>query len=336
MQLAHSGDDRLAGLLVGPDLEGRVLLGETLDRDAQLVLVALGPRLDRDVDDRSREGHRFQDHRLGDIAERVARRGVLQAHDRHDLASDRRRALFALVGVHLVDLADPLLAALDRVEHLRAGGQGAGVDPQVGQLAQVLVGHDLERERGERLGRVGCPQDVDRVRADRVTDHRGDVHRARQEVHDRVEHGLDALVLERGTAQHRGNHAGDRGPPDGGDELLGVGLIALQVQLHHLFVVLGDGLEQVVAPLAGSFDVVDRDLGDLVVLALVLALPEQSAHPDQVDDAAEVGLDAPGQLDDQRHRAEAVVIISTQRWNSAPTRSILLTKQILGTPYRLA
>ena len=29
-------------------------------------------------------------------------------------------------------------------------------------------------------------------------------------------------------------------------------------------------------------------------------------------------------------------IISTQRWNSAPTRSILLTKQIRGTPYRSA
>ena len=29
-------------------------------------------------------------------------------------------------------------------------------------------------------------------------------------------------------------------------------------------------------------------------------------------------------------------IMSTQRWNSAPTRSILLTKQIRGTPYRSA
>ena len=27
------------------------------------------------------------------------------------------------------------------------------------------------------------------------------------------------------------------------------------------------------------------------------------------------------------------MIISTQRWNSAPTRSILLTKQTRGTPY---
>jgi hypothetical protein len=41
VQLAHAGDDRLPGLLVGADLEGRVLLGEALDRGAQLLLVAL-------------------------------------------------------------------------------------------------------------------------------------------------------------------------------------------------------------------------------------------------------------------------------------------------------
>src|SRR5215471_5593517 len=50
VQLAHARDDRLPGLLVGPDLEGRVLLGEPLDGCAQLLLVTLGPRLDRHVD----------------------------------------------------------------------------------------------------------------------------------------------------------------------------------------------------------------------------------------------------------------------------------------------
>jgi len=34
-----------------------------------------------------------------------------------DLPGDRERALFALVRVHLVDLADPLPAALDGVHH---------------------------------------------------------------------------------------------------------------------------------------------------------------------------------------------------------------------------
>ena len=58
VQLAHAGDDRLAGLLVGADLEGRVLLGERGERLAQLVLVGLGLRLDGDVDDRLGELHR--------------------------------------------------------------------------------------------------------------------------------------------------------------------------------------------------------------------------------------------------------------------------------------
>src|SRR5688500_9343412 len=38
---------------------------------------------------------------------RVARAGVLEAHDGHDLAGADRRDLLTLVGVHLVDLADP-------------------------------------------------------------------------------------------------------------------------------------------------------------------------------------------------------------------------------------
>src|SRR3984957_16391376 len=155
VQFAHAGDDRLPGLLVGPDLEGRVLLGEPLDRGAQLLLVALGLRLDRHVDDGRREGHGLEDHRLGRVAERVTRCGVLQAHHRDDRPSGSGRALLALVRVHLVDLADPLLALLDGVQHLRAGLERARVDPDVGELAQVRVRHDLEGQRRERLVRGG-------------------------------------------------------------------------------------------------------------------------------------------------------------------------------------
>ena len=66
--------------------------------------------------------------------------------------AQRRRALFTLVGVHLVDLADPLFAVLGGVDHLGAGVERAGVDPDVGQLAEVLVRLDLEGQAGERLG----------------------------------------------------------------------------------------------------------------------------------------------------------------------------------------
>src|SRR5262249_7051288 len=42
VQLAHAGDHGLAGLLVGPDVESRVLLGKTRERRGHLLLVDLG------------------------------------------------------------------------------------------------------------------------------------------------------------------------------------------------------------------------------------------------------------------------------------------------------
>ncbi len=137
MELAHAVDHGLAGLLVAADLEGRVLLRQTLDRGAELLLVALGLRLDRDADDRRRERHRLEDDLVLDVRQGVTGRGVLQAHHGDDLTRDRGRPLLTLVGVHLVDLADPLLLPLHRVDHGRAGSEGAGVEAEVGELAQV-------------------------------------------------------------------------------------------------------------------------------------------------------------------------------------------------------
>src|SRR5581483_9030653 len=96
------------------------------------------------------------------------------------------------------------------------------------------------------------------------------------------------------------------GAADRRDQLLLGGLGALEVQLHHLVVVLGDRLEQPVAPLTGGLGVVVGDPDDVVLVALALGLPEQRAHPDEIDDPAEVGLHAPGQLDDERRRTEPV------------------------------
>src|SRR5438132_9814990 len=60
VELAHAFDDRLAGLVVGMDLESRVLLRQSLQGYPQLVLVSLGLGLDRDRDDRLGEDDRLQ------------------------------------------------------------------------------------------------------------------------------------------------------------------------------------------------------------------------------------------------------------------------------------
>ena len=63
VQLAHAGDDGLAGLVVGGHAERRVLLGELLQSDGHLVLLGLGLGLHGDVDNRIGELHGLQDDR---------------------------------------------------------------------------------------------------------------------------------------------------------------------------------------------------------------------------------------------------------------------------------
>ena len=74
VQLAHAGDLGLAGLLVGRDAEGRVLLGEPAERDRHLLLVGLGLRLDGDLDHRLGEDDLLEHDRRVRRGQRVAGR----------------------------------------------------------------------------------------------------------------------------------------------------------------------------------------------------------------------------------------------------------------------
>ena len=144
MQLAHALDHGLVGLLVARVVERGVLLRELVQPDAHLLEVALRLGLDRDLDDGVRELHPLEHDRVLLVAERLAGGGVLQPHDGDDVACARRLDFLTLVGMHSVNLADALLAILGAVEDLGAGVQATGVNPNVGQLAQVGITHDLE------------------------------------------------------------------------------------------------------------------------------------------------------------------------------------------------
>ena len=89
------------------------------------------------------------------LGERVAGGRVLQPDHRDDVAGERRLHVLAVVGVHLEDAADPLLAVLRGVLDVRAGAKHARVHAHVREPADVRVGHDLEHEAGERLRVVG-------------------------------------------------------------------------------------------------------------------------------------------------------------------------------------
>ncbi len=144
VQLAHAGDDGLAGLFVVAGLEGRVFALEGGEGFAELLLVGGRLGLDRHADDRLGEGRPLEDDRIVRIAQRVAGQGFLHADTGDDVARLGDVDRIAVGGVHLEHAADVFALAAVAVEHAAALFQLAAVDADVGQIA-VLIVDDLER-----------------------------------------------------------------------------------------------------------------------------------------------------------------------------------------------
>src|SRR5829696_912171 len=310
VELSHPVDQRLAGLVIGLDLEGRILLGQPRETGGELLLVGLRLRLDRDGD-----------HRLGELdvleldggirsAEGVSRRGLLEADAGDDVPRVAFLDLLAMVRVHHQQAADPLGAAGRGVEHAAAGGELAGVDAEVGQLADVGIGHHLEGEGGEgsavvrrALGLGGSPVLALLGRLEPIDG--WDLEWRGEQLDDRVEQRLHALVLEGGAAED-GRHLDVEGRAVKrlGDPVVR-DLLVVEVSLHQLVVVVGAGLDQLGAVLLGLLGEV---LGNVLVLELraELVLPDERLVLDQVDDPDEVALLADRDLDGKRVRSEAV------------------------------
>src|SRR6185312_12295778 len=308
VQLAHAGDLGLAGLFVRADLERRVLLGETAERDRHLLLVDLRLRLDRDLDHRLGELDRLQLDRSVGRAQRVAGDDLLDADGGRDVAGRDVVEVDALVRVHLEDAPDALGAAGRHVEHARARLELARVDAEVGELADVGVGGDLEGERREGRvvrglagGGLALLLALDRLEAFDG----GHVERRGQVVDDRVEQRLHALVLEGRAAQHRRQLDLERGLADRRLDALGGDLRLLEDQFDELVVVMGDLLEHVLTRRGRLVGEVGRDLDNLLLLAEVVLVDDRVVL-DEVDDAAELALGTDRELDRNGVRAEAV------------------------------
>ena len=126
-----------------------------------------------------------------------------------------------------------------------------------------------------------------------------------QEVDHRVEHRLNALVLEGGAAQHRVELARDGGATDRGLEVVDRDLLTLEVALHDLVVDLGKRLEQLLAILGGLVRQLGGNLLDRVVVALLgLTAPGQRPHAQQIHDADVVALEPDRDLQHERCRVE--------------------------------
>ncbi len=288
---------------VDADPKGRIFGGELAERGRQLLLIRLGPGFDGDLDDRVWKLHPLEDHLAIDVGQRIAGRGVLEPDQGHDVAGAGVLDLLARVGVHLQDPADPLALPLDRVHHVGAALDHAGVHPDERQGPDERIGHDLEGERRKRLAVVGASlHDLVRIGFDALD--RRNVERRRQIVDHRVEERLHALVLEGRAAQHRHQLVRERALADAALEGRRVRLLATKVALERLVVELDRGLDQGVPLLLGGRPQLRRDLVELELGTEGIVLPDDCPLVDQIDIADIVGFEADRQREDQRRCAQ--------------------------------
>src|SRR6202795_4681391 len=243
VNLAHAGDQGLACIGFGGNAEGGIFLREALQGDAQFVLVRLGFRLDGDGDYRSRKIDGLEDDLLVFVAERVASVDALQSDAGTNIAGVDFVNFFALVGVHLQKTADAFAGTLGGIHHVAAGLEHAGIDADVGDVADERVGHDLEGQRSERLIVSGAAENGFVVVGVNAFDRRN-IHGRRQVIDHRVEQRLNALVFESGAGENRYNFQRESRFGNGiahfldaegafGEVLVQNGVVVLGDVLHH-------------------------------------------------------------------------------------------------------
>ena len=293
VQLAHAGDDGLAGLVVGGHLEGRVLLGELGQSQGHLVLLGLGLGLDGNVDNGLSELDLLEDDLLALGAQGVTGGGVLEADASNDVAGGSVVTVDTLGGVHLEDAAEALALTVGSVDHVGAGLGAAGVNADIGELTDERVGHDLEDQAGEGL--VEGRMTLNLLAGVRIGTGDGlDVERAGQVVDDSVEQLLNALVLVGGTHEDEVELVGQNALAQSSLELLDGEVLLHENLLHELVVKAGSSVEELLALGGSDVGKLSRDLVHRLGVghALLVGLEVPCSHGDQVDDAPEVVLGA--------------------------------------------
>mmetsp|Transcript_32536 Transcript_32536/g.45133 ORF Transcript_32536/g.45133 Transcript_32536/m.45133 type:complete len:231 (+) Transcript_32536:487-1179(+) len=112
MELSHSFDDGLVGLLIARVAEGGILLSKLVKSGSQLLQVSLGLGLNGNLDDGVGEIHLLQDNGELFVRESLSRDGVLQSSDGNDVSSTSTLHILTIVGVHLKNSSNALFLAL--------------------------------------------------------------------------------------------------------------------------------------------------------------------------------------------------------------------------------
>src|SRR6266704_1453654 len=252
MQFAHAGNQGLSGIRIGMHAEGGVFLRELPEGVAELILIGLGVVHDRHGDDLRVELYGLQNYGLLLVAKRVAGGHTLQAYAGGNVARIDGVYFLALVCMHAQEAADTLARELGSVVDVAAGLQDSRIHPDIGEVSDKRVGHDLECQRRKRLVIARAAQKwLGAIKRSAL--YRRNVERRRQVINYGVEQRLDALVLERGTGHDGHQLQRDGRAANRGAQLFGFQFVFGKVLRQDGIVMFGDVFDHFLAMLFIEF-----------------------------------------------------------------------------------
>ena len=151
MELTHTCDNGLSGLLIGMSTESRIFLSQLCKRLAHLALTSLGLRLDSKLDNGLREFHGLKDYRVLLVTDGITGSSYLETNCSCNITGVNLIQFFSLICMHLKDTSYTLLLILGSIKYIRTGVQGTGVHTDKCKLTYKRVSHNLECKCGERL-----------------------------------------------------------------------------------------------------------------------------------------------------------------------------------------
>ena len=297
VELTHTADDRLSGLLIGLNGERRILLCQLSQTYTEFVEISLRLRLYGNTDHRCRELDRLQYDRLVLRAEGITRAYILKSYARAYITREDSFYRVLVVGVHLEDTTNTFFLTRTRVIYIRTGVQFTRINAEVAETSYIRIGSDLECQCTKRLVIVRLANEL--VTAVRTgTEDLRRIHRRRQVCTNGIKHRLYTFVLERRTTNNREHLHREGTLADSHTYLILRDCSRIvKIFLHQSIIKLRDGLEHLVAPFLCLCNKVSRNILNRILSTHSLIMPDDCFHTNEINHALECFLCSNRNLD---------------------------------------
>ena len=120
MEFTHTGNQSLTGFIISLNFKSRVLFGKLRKRHTELIVIGFCFRFNRNLNNRLRKNHFFENNRIIFFTECITCPYILQTYRSCNVTAIDKIYILALIGVHLKNSTNTLFLASHGIQDITA------------------------------------------------------------------------------------------------------------------------------------------------------------------------------------------------------------------------